>query len=94
MADNHQSIESTVRAIEKWGRMGFIVSVVFGPRSGTSEAIYSVAVINTFTGQEFPKPFAASEFCTIATILNTEIPLLLDESEADIDNTDTERNPE
>jgi hypothetical protein len=68
--------QSTVDAIEKCGNMGLIVSIVFGPSSGHG-TIYSVQVMNPLNGREFADPIGASDFATIATILNSEVPELL-----------------
>jgi hypothetical protein len=53
-----------------------LVSVVFGP-CGKYGCQYSVAVMDPSTGKEFEKPFAASSFADIATILDIEVSAML-----------------
>lgn len=69
-------IERSVEAIEKLGKAGLIVSIVFGP-CGNRGVLYSVTVLDPSTGKEFRKPFGASDFSTIAEILKNEVPALL-----------------
>lgn len=65
-----------IETIERYGKQGLIVSVVFGP-CGKYVDQYSVTVMDPTTGQEFDKPFAASSFADIAMILDMEVPAML-----------------
>jgi hypothetical protein len=61
-----------VRAIERLGNQGMIVSVCFGP-CGDKGNLWSVNVMNPATLEEFKKPFAASCFEDIKKILDNEM---------------------
>jgi hypothetical protein len=65
-----------VQTIERYGKQGLIVSVAFGP-CGDKGDLYSVTVMDPTTGREFDKPFGASDFATIAEILDNEVPAML-----------------
>jgi len=65
-----------VQTIERYGKQGLIVSIAFGP-CGDKGDLYSVTVLDPATGREFEKPFGASDFETIAEILDAEVPVML-----------------
>lgn len=66
----------TVETIERYGRQGLIVSIIYGPSDGFGD-IYSVSVFDKSSDREFEKPFGASCFEDIAMILDAEIPKFL-----------------
>ena len=71
-----EEVIRTIETIERYGRQGLIVSVIYGPTNGFGD-IYSVSVFDNSSGREFENPFGASCFEDIAMILDAEVPKFL-----------------
>jgi hypothetical protein len=65
-------VHKTLDAIERYGRMGFVVSVAFGP-CGELGTVWSVSVMDVMAADCFEKPFAVASFGEIANVLHDKI---------------------
>jgi len=71
--------DEAVKAIEKLGNDGWIVSVCYGP-CGDRGPMWSVNVLHVDTDAEFANPIGSMNFAFIKTILDIEVPKLLEDS--------------
>jgi len=76
LVDDGYQCYRTVQAIERYGKEGMVVSIVFG-KCGDRGCLYSVSVMDQATGIEFEHPFGSHDFKTIAEILENEVPKIL-----------------
>ena len=75
----HRVNDEAVKAIEKLGNDGWIVSVCYGP-CGDRGPMWSVNVLHVDTDAEFANPIGSMNFAFIKTILDIEVPKLLEDS--------------